>query len=157
MDNGSAEVKAQSLSRADFQVTSTAATPSVEVLPSPAPLKATTDSLSEVETPHLTLARPITVHGLRPRLRAQYAAGFKCEKAIGGIIPPEMINDGYCDCPDAAFAGYSTDEPGTSACASITDSTDAKDVPPLGNGRGFYCGWDRTDESIAKVDGLDVE
>ena len=50
-------------------------------------------------------------------------AVVRCRTAWGGIrgddeqlVPPERVDDGYCDCPETG-----DDEPGTGACAGAGD------------------------------------
>lgn len=58
----------------------------------------------------------IDLRGVHSKDRHLYSAGadglFACISDQKTRIPPEQVNDDFCDCPDAS------DEPGTSACPS---------------------------------------
>ena len=108
-------------------------------------------TIATAPAPPAQMRRGTLPRGVRPRLRAKYLAGLPGD---GVAVPPEKLNDNYCDCPAAAAAGQPTDEPGTSACASITLTVDQVGL----EGGGFYCGWaTEGDEAAAYRKGLDQE
>jgi len=61
-----------------------------------------------------TLARSCDVRGVAERDCQKYtgAEGLYCP-TTNQVIPPELVNDNYCDCPRSQVS----DEPGTSACS----------------------------------------
>ncbi|KNC53650.1 glucosidase 2 subunit beta [Thecamonas trahens ATCC 50062] len=99
------------------------------------------------------------VHGLAPHRGEAYSAdGVWCVAADGSadatpqLLPWSAINDGYCDCADAA------DEPGTAACAGRTPHATfhcpnlgsmPKDVPVSFVGDGVCDCCDGADEAAA--------
>jgi len=66
--------------------------------------------------PSSAVAQQCEVRGVKVADCSKYTdgEGFACP-STKEVIPKDMINDNYCDCPGS---GYESDEPGTAACAS---------------------------------------
>ncbi|KAF2644784.1 hypothetical protein P280DRAFT_466056 [Massarina eburnea CBS 473.64] len=91
-------------------------------------LTATANAASDVPRPR----------GVGPDFAKYYkdAAGFACISKPEIKLDISRLNDDYCDCPDGS------DEPGTSACASISPLSPAQPSPYESSTHslpGFYC------------------